>query len=478
MQELILYLIKSGISLVLLYSVFWLFLSRDTFFRLNRAYLVTSVIFSLLFPLLPVTITVGDVAPTYTVMLDTIVINASRVEPAVVNNLGMFQVLTIVYLTGMSIFVLRFLFQIGQLILMVRRYGITRHEGMNIIFVDQNYAPFSFFGLIFINRKKLDEEQVQEIIDHEKVHIRQRHSWDLIIFEILTIVQWFNPFVWFYRHSIKTVHEYLADEGVLLKGHSPVGYQQLLLEQSTGLQLNDLTNNFNHSLIKKRIIMMTKSKSTIIARLKLLVAMPVAFLLVVAFTASPTINMFGQSEMRIPDSIKEKLPEGVTIKEIKGRESGYTNNTPASGDIYTVTEIIPQFPGGRNMMMRYLASKIDYPDKARKEGIEGTVYVTFVVEKDGAISNAKVLRGFDEECDKVALDAVMSMPKWDPGREKGEPVRVQFNMPVKFALDSEEEIEKGGGSEKTPPSPPKEVEVIKLDESKQLPPPPPRKEKK
>jgi protein TonB len=107
-------------------------------------------------------------------------------------------------------------------------------------------------------------------------------------------------------------------------------------------------------------------------------------------------------------------------------------------------------------MMNYLAGKIKYPESAREEGLEGTVYVTFVVEKDGSVNNVRVLRGFDEECDKVALDAVMSMPKWDPGKEKGEPVRVQFNVPVKFNLDKEKEVKDGNDKTAQPPPPKKE----------------------
>lgn len=457
MNELIFYLLKSGISLILLYAVYGLFLSRDTFFNINRVYLVASVLFSLLFPLLPVTLSLST-DKTFMVMLDPIVISASKINPVVDNNLETFQIIGIIYLTGMAIFSVRFLFQIGQLILMVQRTGVTRQQGLNIVLIDRNYAPFSFFSLIFINRKELNEKQVQEIIDHELVHVNQRHSLDLILMEIMTIIQWFNPAVWFYRHSIKTVHEYLADEGVLLKGHNARDYQKHLFAQSIGIQVNDLTNNFNHSLIKKRIVMMTKTKSTLMARLKLLTAMPVAFMLVVAFTASPTLNMLGQSEQKfpdsLPDSIKEKLPEGVKYEIIEGRESGHTNNKPVNDDVYTLTEILPEFPGGKGAMMTYLAGKIEYPKTAKEAGKEGTVYVSFIVEKDGSITNANVLRGFDEACDNVALDAVMSMPKWDPGREKGEPVRVQYNLPMKFTLDAEKKI-KDANDKSAPPPPPK-----------------------
>lgn len=454
MNELVLYLLKSGLSLIMLYAVYWFFLSRDTFFKMNRAYLIISVFFSLLFPLLPISLPFVYEEETYVVMLDTIVINSDSIHSTLSSHLTTFQIISIIYLTGASIFLVRFLFQVGQLLLMVRHYGISHHEGLNIVFIDRNYSPFSFFGLIFINRKKLSGDTIQEILDHEQIHIRQGHSLDLILFELMTIVQWFNPFVWFYRNSLKSVHEYLADEGVLLKGYNAINYQTLLLSLSTGIQVNDLTNNFNHSLIKKRITMMTKSKSSFFARLKLLLVMPVAFLLVVAFTASPMLKTMAQSNAAFPKS-DTTLPSGVKYTVVKDRKSGYFNNKPIKGDIYAISEITPEFPGGEEARVKYLASKIKYPDQARKEGKEGTVYIQFIVEKDGKISNGKVLRGFDEGCDKVALDAIMSMPNWEPGLEKGQAIRFQFNMPVKFSLGNEGENEKGTGGDKAPPPPPK-----------------------
>lgn len=446
MDKLLLYLVQSGISLMMLYIVYWLFLSRDTFFQMNRVYLVSSVMFSLIFPLIPINLTYGSVNETYMVMLDAIVINATKLQPAVYNHLNTFQIITIIYLTGLSIFLLRFIFQIGQLVFIIQKNGVSHHEGLNIVFIDRNYAPFSFFGLIFINRKKLTEESIREIIDHEQVHIKQRHSIDLILMELMTIFQWFNPVVWFYRNSIKSVHEYLADEGVLLKGYNSINYQKLLLEQSTGIQVNDLTNNFNHSLIKKRIIMMTKTKSPFMARLKLMLVTPVALLLVVAFTASPLVKTMAQTE-------NER--EIKTVQQTK---------TIAAGEevVFTVVEEMPVYPGGEEARMQYLASNIKYPEAARKQGIQGTVYVTFVIERDGSVTDVRVLRGIGGGCDEEAVRVLSSMPNWTPGKQRGETVRVQFNTPIKFNL--------GNGA--------KEEKVDMKEIAPDAPPPPPKKEKK
>jgi TonB family protein len=454
MNDFIIYLLQSGISLILLYGIYWFFLRNDTFHMVNRVYLVGSVIFSLVFPLLQISMPFyGIDKSTFMVMLDVVTINATSLQTTLSSHLTTFQIIAIIYLTGAGIFLIMFLFQLGQLTVMVRKHGISHQEGLNIVFIDRNFAPFSFFNLIFINRKEMNKGNIREIITHEQVHIRQWHSIDLIFIEALTILQWFNPLVWLYRNSIKSIHEYLADEGVLVRGFDAINYQNILLHQSMGIQVNDLTNNFNHSLIKNRIIMMTKNKSNFMARLKVLLVTPVAFILVIAFTASPMI----QSIAQVDKSTKPKKDIQVVSRQ-------------QQEDVFTVVEVMPKFPGGDEALMKYLQGAIVYPEAARKAGKQGIVYVSYVVEKDGEITNARILRGFDKECDAVALKVVENMPKWEPGLQRGKPVRVQFNMPIRFYLDGEKEI--GKDSDKDAPPPPPKVR------SGTLPPPPPPPAKK
>lgn len=419
MNELVLYVTQSGISLIMLYGVYWLFLRKDTFFVVNRSFLVASAVFSLVLPLFRFNWLIQtEASSTYFAALDMVTINATRLENTFTHNLTFIQVLTIVYFTGVAIFAIRFVVQIIQLLHLIRKYGISRHEGLRIVFIDSNYSPFSFFNLIFINRRQLSLENIKEIITHEQVHIRQNHSLDLILMELMTIIQWFNPFVWFYRVSLKSIHEFLADQGVLLKGYNPVDYQKLLIGQYMGIQVNDLTNNFNHSLLKKRIVMMTKSKSNFAAQLKVLLVTPVAFLLVVAFTVSPVVKTVAQVDKQTQKV--EKVSQSAKVE--------------TQDELFTVVEQMPKFPGGDDARAKYMQSNIKYPEDARKAGIQGTTYVSFIVEKDGSISGAKVLRGFDKACDEVALNVIKNMPKWEPGVQRGQPVRVQFNMPIKFAL--------------------------------------------
>lgn len=442
MDALFLYLLKSGISLALLYAVYWFLLRKETFFRLNRLYLVSAALFSAIFPILSFSWFVsGDSQTTYLVVLDAVTINAARVEHTLSQNMSAFQYVVLIWFAGVAVFTLRFLFQLLQLFWMVFKYGIITWDGLRIVFVDGNYAPFSFFNLIFLQRDALNHDNVQKIISHEQVHIRQKHTIDLMLIELMTILQWFNPVIWLYRMSIKSVHEYLADEGALRSGFHPVDYQQALIGQTMGFRVNDLTNNFNHSLLTKRFIMMTKNKSKRLAKLKVLLAAPVALMLILAFTLSPAVQTLSQVETNPQQPVVEKQqpqeeqPESQA-KALRIRKVEKQQPQEEPEEIFNVVDEMPAFPGGMEALMEYLKKNITYPATAKEEGLEGRVFISFVVEKDGSITNVTLLRGFYKACDEEALRVVRNMPAWEPGKEDGQPVRVRFNIPISFTLNT------------------------------------------
>ena len=132
---------------------------------------------------------------------------------------------------------------------------------MNVVFVENDLAPSSFFNIIFLNPSNISQSDFNRIIAHELVHIKQFHSIDIILLELITILQWFNPFVWPYKKSLQETHEFLADYGVIAQGFSTAKYQLLMFEQHVGVKLFEFANNFKQSQIKRRITMMSKIKS-------------------------------------------------------------------------------------------------------------------------------------------------------------------------------------------------------------------------
>jgi TonB family protein len=436
MNSLATILLQSSLSIVLLYLVYFLFLRKDTFFKTNRFYLIISLVISAVVPFVDFTQFLPNREGVLLVLLDPIIITPEGIQNSVEANSELFNIGLSIYLTGIVIFTLRFIYQLFQIFTLITRFGISRKQGLRIVFTNKNFSPFSFFNLVFLDQNNIESPEYQKIIAHERVHIRQWHSLDLLILEIITIFLWFNPFVWLYRHAVKTLHEYLADEGVLHSGVDAKVYSALLFEQSTGIQINDLTNNFSKSLLKRRFTMMTKSRSKQIARAKLLFALPLALSMLLLISFSPDIIAQQEEKAAAP-----KQTEKVVTKQ--GPEDPPPPPKPQDEvPIFTVVEVMPKYPGGNDAMYAFLGENIKYPEKAQKEGISGRVYVTFVVEKDGSVSNVEVLRGAEASLDKEALRVVKLMPKWEPGTQKGKPVRVQYNLPIKFSLNKEKEVVK------------------------------------
>jgi len=425
MTEIIIYLLHSASILAVLYSVYWLFLRNDTFFHVNRFYLMTSVLLSLTVPLFDIRLlSAGPVYPV-AILLDPVLITPEKVERAASGHLSFFEIAGVIYLTGVFIFLVRLIVQLVQLSLIVRKYRITRQDGANLVFVDKGYSPFSFFNLIFIRKEYYIDGKLTPVIAHEKVHIQQYHTMDLLLIEMATIIQWFNPFVWFIGKSLKNVHEFLADEGVLRKGFLKTDYQALILNEAMGMQVNNLTNNFNVSILKTRIKMMTKTRSASWALIKVGFALPALLAVLFIFTAGSMNYLAAQETQKEP--------------VVTGEMKAVTQTASQEDPVFEMVKEMPEFPGGFDALVNYLVANIKYPDEAKKNGITGRVFVQFIVEKDGSVTNAKVLKGIGAGCDEEALRVVKAMPKWSPGKnDKGETVRVQFNLPIMFSISDKD----------------------------------------
>lgn len=306
MINFLLYLVESGICLGLLYLIYTIFLSKETFFKTNRLYLLFSIPISFIIPLLNMPspfLTARTLEPRYI---------SSPVSGVSATSLSLGNFIGIVYLLGVVFFLIRFGYKIIQLSILIRKYGYQKCGKLKLVYIEEDTAPFSFFHYFFLNKSNISQHDLLRIIDHELVHINQHHTIDLIVIELLTIVEWFNPFVRPYKKSLKETHEYLADNQVIAQGCSRAKYQLLIFEQHVGMNLFEFVNNFNHSLIKRRITMMTKGKSKSWAKSKFLLMIPVICFLVLAFAnprqASSTDNamMNSTEDIQASDDAKQK----------------------------------------------------------------------------------------------------------------------------------------------------------------------------
>ena len=423
------FVFESGISLIIFTLVYILFLRRETFFVLNRIYLLMAIIFSVLLPFihfqansaLP-SVMLGEVTVTamrYQNLLQTVTVYGTRLSGAFEQTIRSIGVIRFIYLSGTAFFLLLFLYRLLQITSLILRNESERKEGIRIIKIDRDTTPFSFFNFVFINRNELDSPGMREMVAHETEHVRQGHSFDVVFLELLTILQWFNPFIWLLKRSIRENHEFLADHGVLKPGVSSAAYRLLLLGGSFEQQ-PVIANNFNYSLTKIRIKMITQIKSSKTAALKLSLGLMVTAALLMSFA-------FDKEQYAIQDNKSFNQPtETVSSNQ---QETKQTKN-----QVFQVVDQMPEFPGGELALRSYLGKEVKYPDDAVKAGIQGKVFVVFVVSKDGKVINPKIARSASPSLDKEALRVVSSMPKWIPGKQKGKNVDVEFTVPISFKL--------------------------------------------
>lgn len=422
MDNFIQYLFESGVSLALLYIVYWVFLRKDTYFNRNRLYLTLSILISLIIPLINITLNSGTSSIAFFVQLEEILITPGYSQSVSSILLAKsVSLLLVIYLVGVSFFSGILLFRLYQIWNWVKNGESVKLGNIRIIRIQQNISPFSFFNWVFLPADYTDELDEDEILDHEKIHIRQLHTFDLIISELLIVFQWFNPIVWLYRFSFKEIHEYTADSLVLQKGTQLEKYQNLIMNQIFGIQFFPVGNNFNKSLIKKRIIMMTKSKSPRIANLKLLLTVPVLIALVFIFSCS---------------SNSEELPELNQEPEVQAVENE-VSSTDGTDEVFFVVEEMPEFQGDNTgaKFRQYIGENLEYPKIAIENGISGKVFIEFIINEDGEISNVSIKRGVDPVLDKEALRVIKSSPNWKAGKQRGENVKVQYTFPINFALN-------------------------------------------
>lgn len=451
------YSIKVAICLVAFYLFYKLLLSRDTFHAFNRATLLLLMLLSLVLPFVSLSIDEPTVVNNGMVQVEQLLVAGVTGEDTQPASLTLVQVLFMVYMVGVVVSVGREIVSLAGLYKLISgRDHVTIDNGIRIIVIDGDMAPFSWFNNIVISRSDYESGR-REILIHEMAHISHHHSLDILLCNVLLIFQWFNPAVWLLRRELRNIHEYEADEAVLASGANAAEYQLLLIRKAVGERLFSMANNLNHNSLKKRITMMLTKRSNPWNRVKVLLTVPVAAVAVVAF-ATPKAESLSREIEHESDAIVSSVVKSTSDKAAlvaQGKTSGeetvndmgraddtlIANDlqrvTSTDDDVYEVVEKMPEFPGGGAELMKYLSSNIKYPVEAHKAGIQGRVVVSFVVNKDGTVKDAKIVRSVDKSIDAEALRVISAMPKWQPGYQDGKAVSVRYTVPVTFRLTGE-----------------------------------------
>ena len=531
-MDFLIYDAKVAVLIAVFYMFYRLMLARETFHRVNRLVLLLTAVASFVLPLCVITMhetVTMEAMPVMTV--DNLTVDDVAPMPEPVVETPWWQILLpVLFMIGMVVTIGHTLMSMFRILMLIKRSEKHPQSDGTTICVSGNadVPPFSWMHYIVMNQSDYAERNAA-ILAHERGHIRLRHSWDLLLVDILTALQWFNPAMWMLRSDLRAIHEYEADGEVLSLGINARQYQYLLITKAASIGGYSLANGISHSTLKNRINMMLHKKSSQTSLLKLLALVPIVGLalavnaekvqdVVYTNTVAPSAEELVNEEIlqaepqpaEVVDEAKNKpitfqvvfSPEdspiaGVTVlivesgKPIKSAETDkdgkYVLDNPVVGSLVTFTIInysinyskgiritkdmvakgdvvkvafeanrsekeesegtpdpnkaydmvdeMPQFPGGPSALFEFLSKNIQYPKEAEDANLQGRVIVSFVVEKDGSVSNAKVVRPIDPLLDAEALRVVNSMPKWIPGKQNGEAFRVKYTIPVTFRVE-------------------------------------------
>lgn len=420
--------------------------------------------------------------------------NAAQVVAQKKAPLSLIGPMRLIWLIGAIGAALVFLFKLGKIIYIIIRSPKKKMPGYTAVFTGKEHGSYSFFNYAFFP----NENANVEIVRHEMSHIAHHHSADILFVELMMIIQWFNPFIYLYKRELQSLHEYMADRDVVATGIDKQNYMMLILQQCTAVDFSNMSNNFSFILTKKRIKMITQSKKAKGVVIKALLTIPLFALLLFANCKSNGQEKKSSSEQTVKtetpaatgNTITFKLSDGTYLSvpepfeiNVDGQQyyldlNSIKNDTTimlGNHEFYAVknndernslsvkidgknfeidfaggimkddskiyaeaVEVAPEYPGGYNAMFDFISKNVKYPKESKEKGIEGRVYVQFVVEKDGSLNEITVLRGVSEDIDAEAIRVVKAMPNWKPGMNEGKTVRVQYVLPFNFKLSGNE----------------------------------------
>jgi TonB family protein len=409
------YLLEASVCLGISLVIYRKMLSKLTFFSWNRSILLCMLLLSGLIPLLRFELFgIGSEVSEITLPMFQV---GEQVKPSGEQWLSLSKVLLWVYFSGAIFIAARLVFGFMSSQRMIGRAKLARF-GTYWVAVHPEFAPASFFEYILMPDFDPADPKQRQILAHESVHVRLRHSWDLLLVNFAKILLWFNPLIYLFESSLREVHEYQADSGVTSQT-SRKEYATLLLQLVTAKPGWQFMNNFNQFQTRKRIQMMGRSASGSFERLRFLAMVPVVGVLLFMFSCE-----------------KEDVAPVITLESLDSNlVSEYLFD-----EVFDIVEQQPNPAGGMQGWNKYLSQNLKYPASARQLGIEGTVIVVFEIQKDGSIRNPEILRGIGGGADEEAIRVVANSPRWEPGRQRGQVVATRMRLPIRFKLNDNKPI--------------------------------------
>ncbi|MDL2278920.1 M56 family metallopeptidase [Parabacteroides sp. OttesenSCG-928-G07] len=444
-DSILLYFIKVNLALALFYLLYRLLFQNDTFFQLRRFTLLGGYLIIFLYPLPDITEwlsvkvdNITDMVVYYSAFYPEIAIT-SNAEKAISWSWSeiVYVSALCIYLIGIVLLTGRFFKELVSIWKIWRESTKTHINGIKIASLPAKDEAHSFFNWIFIYPEMYDQRVLNEILHHEVTHARQKHSFDVIISEIVCIFCWINPFARLLKKEVVLNHEFIADQAVIYAGNDKKAYQYHLIgEERINVAAAKLYNNFSVLPLKKRITMLNKKRTNCVGKVKYLAIIPFAIGLLFinnidAMARVVTERLNPASEVVLPET-NVQIPEAKPIPA--SWEDASTALPPQDDPVFTIVEVNPEFPGGEVELLKFINTTMSYPQSAQDKGIQGRVTASFIVEKDGSISDINIVRALDPALDEEAIRVIKAMPKWTPGKQRGQAVRVRYTLPIVYRL--------------------------------------------
>lgn len=458
---------------ILFLAVYDLFLKKETFFTLNRIYLLITPILGFILPFISIGFIEQNIPQEYIFQLPAVVIGGEVTEMASIENNGWVPNFTFIWILGMTFSTLVFCWKLYKITKLKLMGNTEKFEDVKLVSLPNTNLAFSFFRTIFLG-ENISAENKASIIAHEKIHIEEKHSLDLLFFEMLRIVFWFNPMIYLFQNRITTLHEFIADAKVAIQNDKKQYYQRLLSEVFQTEKISFINTFFNQSLIKKRIIMLQKSKSTNSAQFKYLLLLPIigGMLIYTACSNEPKAEetqAVQKSDSEVMTKINELseaiMKKGTMTPEEEKALKLLTTEAEPGDKVYTSVqefldetkgeedssvafseiEKVPTYPGcsGDNeILKKCFTERIsgfvgeNFNTKLGKElGLLGRqrIIVNFKIDKSGNIVRATA-KAAKPELEAEAIRVISKLPQMQPGEQNGEKVNVLYSLPIIFEV--------------------------------------------
>lgn len=420
MKYIIAYLFQANATLAAGYALFRL-CGTDTFLRLRRTLLLAIGVFALLCPLLsgllPPAAAANPLAALGTEVYELPALSTGRVHAAVVS---LPEAVAGTYLLVAAVLAVRLVMQTLGLLRHIRRLPVTTVAGSRCRLLPKGHEAFSFLGYLCLPAEMLRSPHLPTLLRHERAHIRQRHTFDVLWSRLLCALCWPNPAAWLMERDLRLLHEYLADSAAL-DGHTPRNdYQRLLLSFTFPLAAAHITNKFNVSSIKKRIAMMNRKRTSSLWQAKYLLLAPMAALMVGMNRPAQAMN----------ETLTTQAPAALS-----GNPATAPGNRAATAEKGYPDQPARYLDGGMAGLLKFITNNIKYPAAAKSARLEGRLIVKFTVGTDGKVSNPKIVKSLSPECDAEALRVVRLLKNFQPAIDKnGRAVSCEMVLPVKFKL--------------------------------------------